>query len=74
MVVPFSELRNTERSGVDGKMIIEFALPGSYFNGKVYHEEENRAPYDSRSLFVHVMHFLDMAKYLFPIPNKSHLS
>ena len=74
MVVPFLELRNTERSGVDGKMIIEFPLPRSYFNGKGYHEEENRAPYDSRSLFMYVINFLDMAKYIFPIPNKSHLS
>lgn len=40
MVVPFLELRNTERSGVDGKMIIEFPLPRSYFNGKVYHERK----------------------------------
>lgn len=74
MVVPFLELRNTERSGVDGRMVIEFVLPKSYFNGKVYHEEENRALYDSRSLFMHVMNFLDMAKYILPIPNKSHLS
>lgn len=52
MVMPFLQLKNTEGSGVGGKMIVEFALPVSHCSGKVHQEEEVRAPCDSRSLLM----------------------
>lgn len=66
-MVPSVELKNIEGSGVDGKMIVESALPGAYSSGNVHQKEENRAPYDSRSLLMSVL-TLDMAKTYFSSP------
>lgn len=43
MVGPFLELKNTQGTGVDGKMIIEFALPMAYSSVITHHKIESRA-------------------------------
>lgn len=62
MVGPFLELKNTQRTGIDGKMITEFALPVAYSSVNVHHKIETRAPFDIRSLVMHVITFSGMAK------------
>lgn len=45
MLVPFLELKDTEETGADSKVIVEFALLVSYCSGHVHQEVENRAPW-----------------------------
>lgn len=67
MVGPFLELKNVHGTGIDGKMIIECALPVAHSSVKVHHKIETRAPYDIRSLVIHVLTFSGMAKTYFPV-------
>lgn len=41
----FLELKNTQGSGIDGKLITVFALPVAYSSVNVHHKIENKAPY-----------------------------
>lgn len=61
-VAPFLELKDSEETCVDSKVIVEFALHVSYCARHVHHQVENRAPCVIRSLFMHVITFSDMAK------------
>lgn len=41
----FLELKNTQGSGIDGKLTTVFALPVAYSSVNVHHKIENKAPY-----------------------------